>query len=67
MAKEPNNKPNEFDFYYADYQVTITFKAEGSKAFDELTDNERQALGLMLHMLLDVYVYTRALYLADDY
>jgi len=61
------DKPNEYDFYYADLQVTIKVSSHKEHALDKLTQNEQQALSQIMYLALNSFHYTRALYLADDY
>lgn len=67
MSKENNNKPIEYDFYYADYQITLTIKTDEGSVFANLSDNERQVLQLILHMVLDVFMYTQAIHQLDSH
>lgn len=67
MAKEQDNKPIEYEFYYADLQVTMKVTMDKQHTLDKLTLNEQQALSQIIYLALNSFHYTRALYLADDY
>ena len=66
MSKEPDNKSLEYDFYYADLQITITVKADSKNTFTELTDNQRTALQQIIYTGLGTFLYILVLNSADD-
>lgn len=55
----------EFDFYYADLQVGVTFKSDKPDVFAELTDNEVLALQQIVYLSLNTFLLTRTLYLKE--
>lgn len=56
----------EYDYYYADIQVTLTLKADNENTFGQLTDNEYFALQQALYQTLSCFQIVRALYMTED-
>jgi len=67
MKTKKDNEPVEYDFYYADIQVTVKVIPHKEHPLDKLTQNERQALSQIMYLAINTYKFTRALYLSDDY
>lgn len=55
----------QWDYVYADYGVTVTFKVSNDTALGQLTDREVMSLQQMIYLTLNCFTYTRALYLQD--
>ena len=56
----------EFDFYYADIQVTVTLKSDKISPFGELTNNEQLTLQQIMYLALNTFLLSQSLYLSDD-
>jgi len=67
MSNEPNSDTEDYDFYYADLQVTITVSSDGINAFTNLTDNQRTALQQILYMGLSTFLYSLGLHSLDNH
>jgi len=67
MANETENYPHEYEFYYADMQVTIIVKSAKGKAFDTLTDNQHTALQQILYLALSTFLYSIGLHSLDNH
>lgn len=55
----------QWDYVYADYGVTVTFKVSNDTALGQLTDREVMSLQQMIYLTLNCFTYTRALYMQD--
>ena len=55
----------QWDYVYADLQVQVTFDADGTGAFGNLTDSEIKALQQLVYHGLMIFNNMRMLYAAD--
>lgn len=55
----------QWEYVYADLQLQVTFDADGTSPFGQLTDIEVETLQQLTYMTLLEFLYVRALYAKD--
>jgi len=53
----------EYEFYYADIQLSITVKADAGNVFADLNDEERLAFQQLCYLAANSFVYARSLFI----